>query len=152
MLLPQVFNCNWRHFYWDYIIHSAVLPPCALFMKWPSYYTNIWTISGTETQCSCLETKKYRILLKNLTPKGWGISSWNYYRSKESTIFWTETPCSLVDVCRCFKETNCLHLQGQYVWMNINMQQVMNERAVFVSVCRVYSVSNIIILTWICKV
>ena len=37
MLLPQVFNCNWHNFHWDCIIQSTVLPPCALFMKWPTY-------------------------------------------------------------------------------------------------------------------
>ena len=41
MLLPQVFNCNWHNFHWDCFIHSAVLPPCALFMKWPMYFSTL---------------------------------------------------------------------------------------------------------------
>jgi len=37
VLLPQVFNCNWHNLHWDCIIHPAVLPPCAFFMKRPMY-------------------------------------------------------------------------------------------------------------------
>jgi hypothetical protein len=29
------------------------------------------------------------------------------------TVFWTVTPCSLVDMYGCFRGTCCLHLQGR---------------------------------------
>jgi hypothetical protein len=32
-MLLQVFNCNWHNFHCDCIIHSAVFPPCVLFMN-----------------------------------------------------------------------------------------------------------------------
>lgn len=57
VLVPQVFSCNQRHFHWDCIIYSAVLPPCALFMKLRS---SIWLL----TQLTTITTLS--LLLKNV--------------------------------------------------------------------------------------
>jgi hypothetical protein len=40
--------------------------------------------------------------------------AWRFFKLK-NTIFWDLSSCSLVDVCRCFGGTYCLHLQGQRV-------------------------------------
>jgi hypothetical protein len=47
-------------------------------------------------------------------------------------VFWVVTPCSLVEVCRLFRDACCLHHQGDRPWRNNSENSHIQVRVYFV--------------------
>lgn len=55
--LMKEFMCcfkTWCQFHWDYIVHSAMLPPSALFMKWLSFEAVLILYTNFNIFCYCM--------------------------------------------------------------------------------------------------